>query len=93
MDTGRQEAYVVRIPWSDFRPTYRGRPKADAGKLDTAHIKRFSFMMRSFFDSQHGPFELFIEELAAFESSRKGLDAEQSVGWLSSLGKCLGWRL
>ncbi|KAM0331730.1 hypothetical protein ACHAQA_003409 [Verticillium albo-atrum] len=35
------------VKWSDFKPTYRGKPKPDTAPLDLAHIKRISFMMRS----------------------------------------------
>lgn len=38
----------VVIRWSDLKPTYRGRPKPDAKPLDTAGIKRVSFMMRRY---------------------------------------------
>ncbi|EQB55292.1 complex I intermediate-associated protein 30 [Colletotrichum gloeosporioides Cg-14] len=36
----------VKILWSDFKPTYRGKPKPDAKPLDLSNIKRISFMMR-----------------------------------------------
>lgn len=56
----------VVIRWSDLKPTYRGRPKPDAKPLDTAGIKRVSFMMRSFFGDQQGDFSLVIRHVAAF---------------------------
>ena len=34
------------IPWSEFKPTYRGKEKKDAKKLDPSNIKRISIMMR-----------------------------------------------
>jgi hypothetical protein len=34
------------IPWGDFKPTYRGKPKSDAKSLDLEDIKRISIMMR-----------------------------------------------
>lgn len=37
---------VQRIPWSSFKPTYRGKPKLDAPPLDTEHIKQISLMVR-----------------------------------------------
>lgn len=55
----------IFIHWSDFKPTYRGRPKDDAKPLDTADIKRVSFMMRSFFGDQQGDFSLVIRHVAA----------------------------
>ena len=36
----------IWIAWSDFKATYRGREKKDAGPLKTGEIKRFSLMMR-----------------------------------------------
>lgn len=36
------------IPWGEFKPTYRGKPKSDADSLDLEDIKRVSIMMRRF---------------------------------------------
>lgn len=36
----------VKLAWSDFKPTYRGRPKEDAAPLDLAAVKRLGLMMR-----------------------------------------------
>lgn len=36
----------VAIPFRDFQPTYRGRPKPDAEPLDLSSVKRLSFLMR-----------------------------------------------
>ena len=36
------------IPWSSFKPTYRGKEQKDASKLDTSNIKRVSIMMRRY---------------------------------------------
>jgi len=38
----------VEITWDQFTPTYRGRPKKDAGKLDLSDIKRVGIMMRRY---------------------------------------------
>ncbi|KAF9875996.1 complex I intermediate-associated protein 30 [Colletotrichum karsti] len=61
-----EEPGEVKIPWDDFKPTYRGKPKPDAKPLDKASIKRISFMMRSFFGEQEGDFSLTVEHLAAY---------------------------
>lgn len=37
---------VLAIPFRDFEPTYRGKPKPDAEPLDLSNVRRFSFMMR-----------------------------------------------
>lgn len=34
------------IPFEEFKPTYRGKPKPDAEPLDLKNVKRISFMMR-----------------------------------------------
>ena len=41
------EADIV-IPWHEFRPTYRGKPKPDAKPLDPKNILRISIMCRRF---------------------------------------------
>lgn len=38
----------IVIPWTAFRPTYRGRPKDDARPLKTHGIRRFSIMIRRY---------------------------------------------
>lgn len=38
--------HTIFAKWSEFKPTYRGKPRKDAGKLDLKGIKRFSIMMR-----------------------------------------------
>jgi hypothetical protein len=37
---------TLLLPWSNFKPTYRGRPKPDAEPLDLHDVKRIGFMMR-----------------------------------------------
>ncbi|KAF7718773.1 Uncharacterized protein PECH_004240 [Penicillium ucsense] len=64
---GRQTIFVK---WSDFRATYRGREKEDAGPLDLNNIKRFSIMIRSFFGGQEGAFSLNIVSIAALRTER-----------------------
>lgn len=36
----------VWLPWGEFKPTYRGRPKDDAKALDLKDVKRVGLMMR-----------------------------------------------
>lgn len=43
-----EKEHVLDIPWSDFKPTYRGREKKDAGPLKLKAIRGFSFMMRRY---------------------------------------------
>ncbi|KAI1487605.1 NADH:ubiquinone oxidoreductase intermediate-associated protein 30 [Biscogniauxia mediterranea] len=61
----------LEIPFKDFKPTYRGRAKPDAEPLDLTSVKRISFMMRSFFGEQEGPFELELQYIAAAVPSDK----------------------
>lgn len=55
----------VEAKWKDFKATYRGRPKPDAPELDPSDIYELSFMCRSNFGSQAGPFSLDIVSLSA----------------------------
>ncbi|KAK8919695.1 hypothetical protein H634G_03066 [Metarhizium anisopliae BRIP 53293] len=57
----------VKLRWADFKPTYRGREKKDAGELDLGDIKRVGLMMRSFFGEQEGDFELHLFSISAFK--------------------------
>ncbi|TKX23987.1 hypothetical protein C1H76_3925 [Elsinoe australis] len=57
---------AIYIPWSSFKPTYRGREQDDAKPLKTSSIKRLSIMMRSFFGSQKGPFSVTISSVSAY---------------------------
>jgi len=41
MDGGK-----VWKPWTDFKATYRGKEKEDAGSLKTEHVSRIGIMMR-----------------------------------------------
>lgn len=78
MDDGREQSTVsyeydfsaagscsVFIPWSELKPTYRGKEKDDAPPLNTKSVKRWSFMMRSFFGSQEGDFSVEIKSVKA----------------------------
>ncbi|KAK1672904.1 complex I intermediate-associated protein 30 [Colletotrichum godetiae] len=72
------EAGEVKIPWDQFKATYRGRDKPDAKPLDIANIKRISFMMRSFFGTQSGDFSFTVGYLAAFSNRRESSDSDVS---------------
>jgi len=94
MDDGREQStisyeydfsasgnYYVFIPWAELKPTYRGKEKEDAPPLDTKSIKRWSFMMRSFFGSQEGDFSVEIKSVKAVSQSEDleaGLTSEKS---------------
>lgn len=59
------ESSFTLVKWDQFTPTYRGKEKKDAPKLDKKNIKRFSIMMRSFFGDQEGEFSLVIKSIKA----------------------------
>ncbi|CAI6239563.1 unnamed protein product [Periconia digitata] len=59
------ETSSIYIPWSEFKATYRGKEKKDAGKLAKENVKRFSIMMRSFFGDQEGDFSITIKSITA----------------------------
>ncbi|MCJ1438831.1 hypothetical protein MMC27_008221 [Xylographa pallens] len=62
---GSGQTVKVWVPWSGFKATYRGREKKDAKPLKKAEIRRFSLMMRSFFEKQEGYFELVLASISA----------------------------
>ena len=41
-----KEAVSAWKPWGEFKATYRGKEKEDAGSLNTSQIKRIGLMMR-----------------------------------------------
>ncbi|KAK9420060.1 putative NADH:ubiquinone oxidoreductase intermediate-associated protein 30 domain-containing protein [Seiridium unicorne] len=72
------------VPWADFKPTYRGKPKSDADPLDLKNVKRISIMMRSFFGEQEGSFRLEIKSISAAKQSThdlKRLATESSAAY------------
>ncbi|KAI9759046.1 MAG: hypothetical protein M4579_002635 [Chaenotheca gracillima] len=70
---GSQQTVKVFIPWSDLKATYRGREKKDAPKLNVHNVRRVSLMMRSFFGTQEGPFNLSVRSISAVtKAAEKG---------------------
>ncbi|PWN26623.1 CIA30-domain-containing protein [Jaminaea rosea] len=65
VSTSSAEVSAFHPAWSDFEPTYRGRPQPSAPKLDPEEIKMWSIMARSDFGSQSGPFELVVDSISA----------------------------
>jgi hypothetical protein len=63
------------IKWNEFKPMYRGRPKDDAAELNAAGIRRWSFMIRSFFDQQHGEFSMSIRSVCTYQEKDKAIAA------------------
>lgn len=57
------------LPFSSFKPTYRGRPADDAEPLDPAKITLWSLMARSNFSQQSGPFELQLNSMWALPTT------------------------
>jgi hypothetical protein len=45
-DTAMAESSFIYMPWKDLKPTYRGKEKKDAPKLNKKDVKRVSIMMR-----------------------------------------------
>ncbi|KAF2661381.1 NADH:ubiquinone oxidoreductase complex I intermediate-associated protein 30 [Lophiostoma macrostomum CBS 122681] len=64
-DVALSEENFVFVGWDDLKPTYRGKEKKGAKKLDTKGVKRLSVMMRSFFGDQEGDFSLTIKSIEA----------------------------
>jgi hypothetical protein len=68
------------IKWNEFVPMYRGKPKDDAAELNAAGIRRWSFMIRSFFDQQHGEFSMSIRSVCAYQEKDKTIAAVTESG-------------
>ncbi|KAI4265989.1 MAG: hypothetical protein L6R38_009028 [Xanthoria sp. 2 TBL-2021] len=69
----------VWIPWSDLKPTYRGKKKDDAGLFKPGEIRRIGFMMRSFFGTQQGDFRLELRSITARKHASNGADATVDI--------------
>ncbi len=54
---------IVRVPFSDFEPTYRGRILRGVEPLDTARLQQLALMVA---DKKDGPFRIEIEWVKAF---------------------------
>ncbi len=61
--TRSHERQVVRIPFQDLIPVYRGLRVSNAPPFDTRHIATFGFLIS---DRQAGPFRLEIELIVAY---------------------------
>ena len=48
VDGGGADGGITSIwmPWRDFKATYRGKEKEDAGELKKGQVRRVGFMMR-----------------------------------------------
>lgn len=62
-----EEFWVFDSTWEDFKPSYRGRPvdKDTAGEFRPEQTYEWSFMARSNFQAQSGPFALQMHSLSA----------------------------
>ena len=50
-ETSKEEktvSTIIWVPWEDFKPTYRGKEKKDAGRLKTGELRRVGIMMRRY---------------------------------------------
>ncbi|CAO1605101.1 hypothetical protein XANCAGTX0491_008633 [Xanthoria calcicola] len=69
----------VWVPWSDLKPTYRGKKKEDAGEFKPGEIRRIGFMMRSFFGTQQGDFRLELRSITARKLASEGADTTVNI--------------
>jgi len=53
-DPSRHTSQTLKfyLPFTSFKPTYRGRPAPDSKSLDLSNIQRMAIMMRSFFGQE-----------------------------------------
>ena len=47
-EKGNTTPITVWVPWEDFKATYRGKDKKDAGKFKTGEVRRVGIMMRRY---------------------------------------------
>ena len=64
------------FPWKDFKATFRGRPKDDAGELKKEAVRRLGIMMRSQFGKQEGDFSIRLKYLCARKEPEEDVKAE-----------------
>jgi monofunctional biosynthetic peptidoglycan transglycosylase len=57
----------VRLPFDDFRATWRGRPVPGASPLEASRISSFGLLLG---DRQAGPFRLEIASIRAYRGGR-----------------------
>ena len=50
---GEPGSTMVWVPWEDFKATYRGKEKKDAGKLKTGGVRKVGIMMRRYVSFTH----------------------------------------
>ncbi len=62
-ETEPDEWTEVRVRFSDFRPTFRGRRPPDAPALDPATIGQIGFLIA---DQREGPFALEVDWISAY---------------------------
>ena len=97
-DEGEKKEGVTKVwvPWGDFRATYRGKEKEDAGSLKTGEVRRIGFMMRSHFGRQDGDFSLELksvcgkkvhrtESMSELNQKPAVVEASGWLGWISGL--------
>ncbi|GJN94654.1 hypothetical protein Rhopal_007737-T1 [Rhodotorula paludigena] len=94
-EVGRRSVTVL-ARWSDFKPHYRGKPAPDAKPLDPSSIYELSFMARSNFGEQAGPFSLDVVSISVLNKSqskgwfRTACEAVRSA-WARCLALVCGW--
>ncbi len=57
------EWQTVRLPFSEFQPSFRGRVVSDAPPLDSSRIASVGLMIS---DRQAGPFRLEVASISAY---------------------------
>ena len=57
---------TIQIPFSDLRPTFRGRQLRNMPALEGAAVRQIGFMIA---DKQEGPFRLEIDWIKAYEGA------------------------
>ncbi len=64
--TSEGEWATIILPFSEFKPIYRGRILNDAQTLDPARVEQLGFLLA---DKTQGPFALEIEFIRTWDGS------------------------
>jgi monofunctional biosynthetic peptidoglycan transglycosylase len=67
-DTAPGRWVIVRVPFRDCLPTFRGRHLRDVPALDPAQIQQIGLMIA---DKQQGPFRLEIDWITAYRTAEQ----------------------
>lgn len=82
--TVSQNGACLKLYWSDFKPTFRGKEHNETAPLNLSQIRRFSLMIRSFFGFQEGTFSMSVASISAFTFPGQSGSPDEKYGCVAS---------